>query len=54
MILALILAAVPFSAVGAIWLNRCTMPGRCRSTPMQMSVSSRWVMAAYRFFTGGS
>ena len=32
-------------SVGATWLNRCTMPGRCRSTPMQVSVSSKWVMA---------
>jgi hypothetical protein len=41
-------------SVGAIWLNRCTMPGRWRSTPMQVSVSSKWVMAAYRFLTGGN
>ena len=42
-------------SVGAIWLNRCTMPGRWRSTPMQVSLSSRWVTAAgYNGFTGGS
>jgi hypothetical protein len=35
--------------------HRCTIPGRCRSTGMEVSVSSKWVMAAgYRFFMGGS
>jgi hypothetical protein len=41
-------------SVGATWLNRCTMPGRWRSAPMQVSVSSKWVMAAYKFLTGGN
>jgi len=39
-------------SVGATWFSRCTMPGRWRSTPMQVSVSRRWVTAAaYKGFT---
>ena len=37
-----------------IWLSRGTMPGRCRSTPIQVSVSSKCVMAAYRLLTAGN